>query len=354
NFFSFIADCGPFERRPVLAVAVSGGADSMALLLIANNWAKAQGGHVTALTIDHGLRKESAEEATQVRQWCDERGIKHVLFPSPLWERVKVTQAAAREVRYRLLTNWCRENHVLHLLTAHHRDDQAETLIFRLGRGSWLHGLACMPAISHLHGIRLLRPLLPVPKSQLTAILMAAGQPWIEDPSNNNPKYTRNRIRAVMAESPFLSEQAAHLAQRFGHIRAASERALAAKIPHIIFIFRDHASMQLKPMLALAETEGLELLAALVMALSRQGTPPRTEKLRRLYYELPRFKKQRSFANLMFIRRKNGEILVRRLENPSGASHITTMRHQAKALAGAPFSVKNSDSRVIEGARAHA
>src|SRR5579859_3556454 len=116
---------GPFERSPRLAVAVSGGADSMALAQLAHAWARRRGGGITALTVDHRLRPESAREAQQVGVWLAARGISQETL---VWDGPHSTgdiQAAARAARYRLLEAWCGEHGVLHLLTAHHREDRA-------------------------------------------------------------------------------------------------------------------------------------------------------------------------------------------------------------------------------------
>ncbi|HLU65659.1 MAG TPA: tRNA lysidine(34) synthetase TilS, partial [Kofleriaceae bacterium] len=175
---------GPFERRPRLAVAVSGGPDSLCLCLLAHGWAKARGGEVSALTVDHGLRPTSADEARQVAAWLGPRGIDHHVLRWTGAKPATAIQEAAREARYRLLGDWCRAAGVLHLLLAHHLDDQAETVAFRRARGSGPEGLAGMPAVRELAGLRLLRPLLGVPKARLVATLEAAGQAWLEDPSN--------------------------------------------------------------------------------------------------------------------------------------------------------------------------
>src|SRR5690606_9469224 len=115
----------PFEPRPHLAAAVSGGADSTALLLLAHQWASERGGRITTLTVDHGLRPEARAEAQSVARLCAERGIEHHILTCPPFPG-GATQEEAREARYGLLTGWCRERHALHLLLAHHRDDQAE------------------------------------------------------------------------------------------------------------------------------------------------------------------------------------------------------------------------------------
>ncbi|MBM4438672.1 MAG: tRNA lysidine(34) synthetase TilS, partial [Actinobacteria bacterium] len=128
-----------------VAVAVSGGADSLALTLLADEWARRTGRSIAALTVDHGLRPDSAAEASQVGAWLAAARIRHEVLR---WEGQKPRSgihAAAREARYRMLTSWCRENDVRDLLLAHHRDDQSETFLMRLARGSGPDGLAAMP-----------------------------------------------------------------------------------------------------------------------------------------------------------------------------------------------------------------
>lgn len=199
EFAALMASMGPFEKAPNLAVAVSGGADSMALALLAHAWAGQRRGAVTALTVDHGLRPRAAAEARQVRQWLNGHGISHRTLR---WRGAKPDsgiQAAARQARYDLLGQWCRRHGVLHLLSAHHGDDQAETILLRLQRGSGIEGLAGMPAVRALPGVRLLRPLLKVRRADLVATLEAQGQTWLEDPSNQEDRFARVRARRYLA-----------------------------------------------------------------------------------------------------------------------------------------------------------
>ena len=190
-----MAPLGPFERAPRLAVAVSGGPDSLALCLLAEDWARGRGGWVSALIVDHGLRPESGAEALEVAAWLERRGVHHRILA---WRGPKPAtgiQAAAREARYALLGDWCRAAGVLHLLLGHHRDDQAETVALRAARRSGPDGLAGMASVREIAGLRVLRPLLAVPKERLLATLRAAGQAWIEDPSNRAPRFARARLR---------------------------------------------------------------------------------------------------------------------------------------------------------------
>jgi tRNA(Ile)-lysidine synthase len=198
EFARLIERLAPFENRPHVAVAVSGGADSLCLALLAQDWVLRRGGALTALIVDHGLRPESADEARTVVGWLTARGIASAVLR---WDGAKPSsgvQDAARQARYRLLGDWCRANGVLHALLAHHRDDQVETALLRARRGSGPDGLAGMSAIVEQAELRLLRPLLGVSGGRLRETLRARGQAWLEDPSNRNMRFARVRLRAAL------------------------------------------------------------------------------------------------------------------------------------------------------------
>ncbi|MCP5371685.1 MAG: tRNA lysidine(34) synthetase TilS [Hyphomicrobiales bacterium] len=199
-FAALMAGLGPFEPAPHLAVALSGGADSLALTLLADAWARERRGRVTALTVDHGLRPDSGAEARTVAAWMAARGIAHQVLPWTGPKPAAGVQAAARTARLALLAGRCRELGILHLLLAHHLDDQAETVLMRLGRGSGPDGLAAMAPVLAAAETRLLRPLLTVPGARLRALLAAAGQGWIEDPSNADTRFERVRLRRRLAQ----------------------------------------------------------------------------------------------------------------------------------------------------------
>ena len=197
EFAALLDALGPFEPAPLLAVGVSGGADSLALVLLADRWARARRGSVLALTVDHGLRDGSAAEAAQVGRWLAARGIAHDILR---WEGPKpatAIQEKAREARYRLLGARCAGAGILHLLLAHHLDDQAETVLLRRAHGSGRDGLAGMAAIRETDQLRLLRPLLGLAKRRLQASCKAAAQEWIEDPSNRS--FARGQLRSGAA-----------------------------------------------------------------------------------------------------------------------------------------------------------
>ena len=298
-FAKTMARFGPFEPKPRLAVAVSGGADSLALALLADRWARAQGGRITAVTVDHALRPEAAAEARQVGRWLKAAKIRHVTLrwtpPAPLKKLAGGTrpanlQSAARDARYQLLTGWCRDHAVLHLLLAHHRDDQAETLLLRLARGSGLDGLAAMAPLVERASLRLLRPLLDLAKEDLSAYLTARGQAWIEDPSNRDFANARVRVRKLLprlAEEGMtaarLAETASHLAQARAALEGETDRLLAAAVA----IYPEGYLRLDASLLRRAERDvGLRALARAVSCIGGQAYGPRLERLMRLYERL--------------------------------------------------------------------
>ena len=217
---------GPFEPAPQVAVGVSGGADSLALCLLLKAWTNSLGGSLLALTVDHGLRHDAAVEAVQVGFWLKERGIEHDVLR---WEGAKPAsgiQAGARDARYRLLTERCHAEGILHLALAHHREDQAETVLLRFAHGSGVDGLSGMSALRETGSVRFLRPLLSTSRDRLRAFLTEVGQPWVEDPSNQSPAYARARLRGmaeVLSGEGWSAERAADTARRLGRARSVLE-----------------------------------------------------------------------------------------------------------------------------------
>lgn len=196
--------------RARFGVAVSGGPDSMALLVLA---AEAFTGRVFAATVDHQLRAASADEATLVARACATLGVPHLIL-TPDQPITGSVQAAARAARYALLEQWRCDTGIDWVMTAHHADDQLETLAMRLNRASGLSGLA---GIRERQG-HVLRPLLGVRRGALHALVAARGMTVVDDPSNRDPRFDRARMRAALADSDLIdpvavAESARHLAQ---------------------------------------------------------------------------------------------------------------------------------------------
>ncbi len=273
-----------FETPPFLAVAVSGGPDSLALAILADRWARSRDGEICALTVDHRLRPESGDEIRQLSGWLSARKIRHEVL---IWDGEKPAtgiQEAARAARYQLLAGWCREHGCLHLLTAHHREDQAETHLIRRAAQSGANGLAGMSAVRELDCCRILRPLLGIPKARLTATLAGEGQPFITDPSNRDPAFARARLRTGAmpppdGDSPALLD----MVGRLGRERAAREGARDVLLARAVSVHpAGFASLDCAPLLA-APTEIAErALSAIVAMLGGGLYPPRRRQVSRL------------------------------------------------------------------------
>lgn len=202
-----------------MAIAVSGGPDSIALLLLAH---AARPGEIVAATVDHGLRPESAAEAAMVAEVCAGLGVPH----STLTVEVPPgnVQAQARLARYAALGRWMGQDGLNLLATAHHADDQAETLLMRLNRGSGIDGLAGVRARATVpghDGLTLIRPLLGWRKAELVSLVGSAGIEPAQDPSNHDPKFDRARLRQVLAEADWLDPVA--MAQSAANLADAAE-----------------------------------------------------------------------------------------------------------------------------------
>jgi tRNA(Ile)-lysidine synthase len=286
-FAARMADLGPFEHRPHVAVAVSGGSDSLCLALLAGRWAARRGGQVTGLSVDHGLRAQSRAEADRVGEWLRRQGMDHHILSWRGPKPVAGIQAAARDARYRLMGDWCRGAGVLHLLLGHTLDDQAETFLLRLAKGSGAEGLAAMAAIRETPDVRLLRPLLDVSKSALRATLDAEGQDWIEDPSNQNPAFARVRVRQSMRDGGLDAAALARSAHRFGRLRQALESSVSQVLARGVDMHpAGFAVLRPSEFVAAADEIGLSALSRVVVAVGGNSYPPRLEKLERLYREL--------------------------------------------------------------------
>lgn len=216
------------QNQKKIAVAVSGGGDSLALLHLLSRWSALNHGlEIMALTVDHGLRPESKDEAKQVAGWV--KNWPHVTHHILTWRgpkpKTRISETA-RAKRYELLHEFCKKNQVAHLFLAHQQDDQAETVLMRLAAGSGVDGLAGMHTIQSYKDIFLLRPLLNIAHERLAVTLQAAKQKWIEDPTNQNENYLRPRLRAardVLEAEGLSAKRLSVLSTRMARVHDALE-----------------------------------------------------------------------------------------------------------------------------------
>jgi tRNA(Ile)-lysidine synthase len=227
-----------------VGLAVSGGPDSLALLLLA---AETRPGRVRAATVDHALRPESAGEASEVARICGSLGVPHDVLTVRVGGGASL-QAQAREARYEALGNWAQDHRLAAVATAHHADDQAETVLMRLARGSGLGGLAGIREARPLvDGVTLVRPLLEWRKADLQALVAAAGLSAVNDAANHDRRFDRTRARALLAEHDWFDPVRV---ARTALALAAAEQALAAWAEELgaLHLVREEGAVRLQRM----------------------------------------------------------------------------------------------------------
>jgi tRNA(Ile)-lysidine synthase len=220
----------PFEPHPTVAVAVSGGADSVALAILAREWTHRRGGSILALVVDHGLRPASANEARITIARLTALNIPARLLSLSDLSHGSALAERARIMRYAILADACRKAGILHLLLGHHAADQVETLVMRVLRGSQTHGLAGMSALRETQGLRLLRPLLAIEPARLRHFLTTGGIGWIEDPSNQDTRAMRPRLRRRLAVHPPDETGLPTASAAVGKLRSREEIQIATEL----------------------------------------------------------------------------------------------------------------------------
>jgi tRNA(Ile)-lysidine synthase len=282
----------PLAQYTHVALAVSGGPDSLALLHLASRvaarWREERGGgpDLTVLTVDHALRQGSRAEAEMVARASADLGLPHAILT---WEHGDAAdtgvQEKARAARYHLMTAYAHAHGIQAIVTAHHLDDQAETFLMRLKRGSGLDGLAAIPERSTWDGVTILRPLLDVPKARLVATLEEQGIAYASDPSNADPRFERARMRAAtdaLAELGLTPEMLALTARRLRRAREALDHAADTFLADHSKMHADHAVIDQDALLAAPQEIALRALARIIEAVGGSEEPVRLAKLEAL------------------------------------------------------------------------
>ncbi len=277
-----------FSDATNILAAVSGGPDSVALLALLADWAKSNGRsiRVFAATVDHGLRPESAQEAADCGRLAAQLGIPHAVLR---WEDPKPAtglQESARIARYGLLAAHARSIGATHVATAHHADDQAETVLMRLAAGSGIAGLAAMRETTRLDGLTLARPLLAFGKADLESLCVARGLAVVRDPSNTDAKFGRVRARAALtalAREGLTVGRLARLANRAARADEALAQAAAESFGHAI-LKRSDCLLRLDWSRLADKPEEIRLRALALAVSARRGAdePGRLEVLEAL------------------------------------------------------------------------
>ena len=277
------------------AVAVSGGGDSLALMHLLADWARsAKAAPPLVLCVDHGLRPQSASDAKKVAGWAKKAGLKSEILTVTGKKPKSDIEAWARQARYRLMADGLVRHRLSALYLAHHQDDQAETFLLRLARGSGLDGLVAMRKLSPFplpghEGLTLARPLLEMSRGALRDLLTQRGQDWLEDPMNQEKRFARSRFRALLPalaeaglSSARISQAAAHLARA----REALELATAAVMARACRLEDGEILLDPDALAAAPREIGLRAMAALLQSVSGESYRPRFESLERLFDQM--------------------------------------------------------------------
>ncbi|MEZ5946146.1 MAG: tRNA lysidine(34) synthetase TilS [Hyphomonas sp.] len=270
-----------FAAGPV-CVAVSGGGDSLALLVLAAAWAKRRGRTILSFTVDHRLRPEAAAEARHVAGISRDLGIRHETLA---WAAPKAGQAVARAARHDLLAGAAAQADSRLILTAHTEDDQAETVLIRARSGSGWYGLAGIqtlavtPATGNGSDALVARPLLGMSREALRGVLTAEGLRWIEDPSNSDPRFERVRMRRLLAEVPGLRAGVLSCQNGLQAFRTVEDRALGRWLDGCVRSEGEGISISG----GLPEGErGVRALSLVIQLTTMRARPPRADAMVRL------------------------------------------------------------------------
>ncbi len=308
-------DLTGFKR---IALAVSGGADSLALMVMIRRWVDDLAPprpQITVLTVDHRLRQEAASEAEWVAARANELDFAHETL---VWSAEKPAtgiQAAARAARYRLMSRYCRQHDFPVIVTAHTQNDQAETIVMRLARGSGVDGLSAIPPRSECGGVQLLRPLLPLARSQLEALLRSQGRQWLEDPANQSELYERVRIRKALHTLEPLGISRVSLAltaRRLRRARAALDIAVAEFLENRLTVYdAAYAQLPVSAFLDAPEELALRALARMTLAFGGKESPPQLARLEDAYVRLGQRPARLTIGGCLFSLRRDDFVITR-------------------------------------------
>lgn len=309
NFFkrNRLSDCGK------VAVAVSGGVDSMSLLKLVSDWGKIMGVKVIGLTVDHKLRAESGDEALMVKGWCRDNGIEHFTL---VWDGEKPStslEEKAREARYDLMINFCKEHKIPIILTAHQADDQIETFLMNLARGSGIYGLAGMQELRVFKDLLIGRPLLNTFRSELDKFASENNLPTAFDYMNDDQSYIRVKIRKnrqCLNDLLGISDERILLAvNNLSRVRESIEYTID-RVINSLEIADSRVTFNSKILLDLPEEVRLRMIGNLIKQIGKLEYSPRLSAVKKVLDMILTDTDDATTLGGCYIRRMRGRILI--------------------------------------------
>ncbi|MBL6664530.1 MAG: tRNA lysidine(34) synthetase TilS [Rickettsiales bacterium] len=276
-----------------IAVAISGGCDSMALTFLLNEFCKKNKIELFAITVDHKFRKNSSNEAQEVAKILQEKQIAHHILTAKNTDIFnKNIEANMRKVRYDLLHEFCQKKEIKYLFLGHHLGDVAENFLIRLFRGSGLDGLSTMAEISDFKDIKIVRPLLDVKKADLQNYLKEKNISWFEDESNNDEKFLRNKIRNFLntfEEKDLIDQRIKNATDEISEIRDFFDEKMLNHAKEILEFTNQNQPkflVNVRNLKALDEKYALKILALVFQEISQRNYKPRLKELKKFYQDL--------------------------------------------------------------------
>ena len=355
---SFLRQLKQLHKASHYALAVSGGADSMALVVLASQAARLKNApKFTVLSVDHGLRSAAKDEVKQVAAWCRQLGVPHQALK--VTDKLKSTgvQEAARQQRYQLMAAWCRQHKAEALVVAHHQQDQAETVLMRLAHQSGINGLAGMVARQKLRlegeQVTLLRPFLSQPPESLRAILQKAGQSWLEDPSNADMKFERVRTRQALPSLADIGLSVAALADfadKMQILRTSLDRQAVDWLGgHACWTPLGYIDMDAAAFLALEGLMRQRILAALLRHMGGQVYAPKRRRLDALVTRLQDSPSGASTLGGCLVRWRGGRLMLGREEAALSPQARLKSGHTGPQLWDGRFFINLSPQKAAAG-----
>lgn len=322
KFINKMAIFAPFELCPSIGLAISGGGDSMALLLLLREWTIISGAKIIALTVDHKLRQESAQEAQYVKQVCKDLGVEHHIIEWHHSEKIRYNlQSEARKFRYDSLTGFCKKHQIMHLAVAHNLEDQAETFLMNLNKGSGLDGLSAMPSATYRNGIRIVRPLLEFSRQELREYLLSNHVEWVDDPSNDNERFNRVRLRNLVANDEIFTKRIALSASHLGAVRLVYEKHIAELLANVVTLHQaGFCTMDFARFLSLKHDDAVRILMQVTVTIGNNKNKPRFESLLAVFerVKLSRQGKIITFNNCNIVRHQKELFVYKEVMNDDG------------------------------------
>lgn len=310
-----------------VAVAVSGGPDSLGLLILANKWAKKHQNKIIGLTVDHKLRPDSTKEALDVQKYLQSLNVEHHILT---WEGPKPNthvQEYARFARYQLLKEWCKTNNVSFLLLGHHRQDQEETFWMRLASGSGLDGLSGIKTKTVIDGITLIRPLLQFSKEQIKQVLKEINATWINDPSNHKPSFFRSRFRDFVREEGLNQNRLINVMHKLSIDSDFIHENLCNAIEQVVRLHESgYITIDKKAFSSLHIAISQRLISHLMMWFSGSNYPPRNEKVVGVIEKL-KMGKPFTAGSIHWSPKKNLFVLKRELNKNQTALSLNSIKN---------------------------